>query len=48
MCEKPEGQKADVLIAGGGIAGLEAMMAVRDLAGGRVRITLAAPEPDFV
>jgi sulfide:quinone oxidoreductase len=37
-----------VLIAGGGIAGLEALMAVRDLAGARVAITLVAPDPDFV
>jgi sulfide:quinone oxidoreductase len=41
-------RKPRVLIAGGGIAGLEAMMAVRDLAGGRVEITLVAPDPDFV
>ena len=40
--------RASVLIAGGGIAGLEAMMAIRDLAGGRVTITLVAPDPDFV
>jgi sulfide:quinone oxidoreductase len=40
--------KPHVLIAGGGIAGLEALMAVRDLAGGRAAITLVAPEPDFV
>ncbi len=40
--------EANVLIAGGGIAGLEALMALRDLAGGRVRITLLSPEPDFV
>ena len=41
-------RKPHVLIAGGGIAGLEAMMAVRDHAGERVDITLAAPDPDFV
>jgi sulfide:quinone oxidoreductase len=40
--------RAEVLIAGGGIAGLEAMMALRDLAGDRARIALAAPDPDFV
>ncbi|MDX6632714.1 MAG: sulfide:quinone oxidoreductase [Solirubrobacterales bacterium] len=38
----------DVLIAGGGIAGLEALMALRDLAGDRVAVTLVAPQPDFV
>jgi sulfide:quinone oxidoreductase len=37
----------DVLIAGGGVAALEAMMALRALAGERVRITLLAPERDF-
>jgi sulfide:quinone oxidoreductase len=36
-----------VVIAGGGIAALEATMAVRDLAEDRVRITLVAPERDF-
>jgi len=41
-------RKPHVLIAGGGIAGLEAMMAIRDHAGERVDITLAAPDPDFV
>ena len=40
--------RASVLIVGGGIAGLEAMMALRDLARDRGRITLAAPDPDFV
>jgi sulfide:quinone oxidoreductase len=37
----------DVLIAGGGVAALEAMMALRALAGDRVRITLLAPEREF-
>src|SRR5215210_3004274 len=36
-----------VVIAGGGIAAVEATMALRDLAGDRVRITLVAPEADF-
>ena len=36
-----------IVIVGGGIAGLEALLALRDLAGDRVRITLVAPEPDF-
>ena len=36
-----------VLIAGGGVAALEAMMALRELAGDAVDITLLAPEPDF-
>jgi sulfide:quinone oxidoreductase len=36
-----------VVIAGGGIAGLEALIALRDLAGDRVALTLVAPDPDF-
>ena len=37
----------DVVIAGGGVAGLEALLALRALAGDRVRLTLVAPDPDF-
>lgn len=37
-----------VLIAGGGVAGLEACFALRDLAGERVRCTVLTPEPEFV
>jgi sulfide:quinone oxidoreductase len=36
-----------VVIAGGGIAGLEALMALRDLAGDRLAVTLVAPDPEF-
>jgi sulfide:quinone oxidoreductase len=36
-----------VLIAGGGITGLETLLALSDLAEDRVEITLVAPEPDF-
>lgn len=36
-----------IVIAGGGVAALEAMMALRDLAGDRVQITLLAPVRDF-
>jgi sulfide:quinone oxidoreductase len=38
----------DVLIAGGGVAALEALLALRRLAEERVSITLLTPEPDFV
>lgn len=38
----------NVLIAGGGVAALEAAVALRDLAGERVRTTLLAPEAEFV
>jgi sulfide:quinone oxidoreductase len=37
-----------VLIAGGGVTGLEALLALSDLAGDRVELTLLAPQPDFV
>src|SRR5687767_5796887 len=41
------GNKPHVVIVGGGVAGLEALMALRDLAGDRVDLTLVAPDPDF-
>jgi sulfide:quinone oxidoreductase len=37
-----------VLIAGGGVAALEGALALRELAGDRISITLLAPEPEFV
>jgi sulfide:quinone oxidoreductase len=37
-----------VLIAGGGVAGLEALLALRDLAGDRVELTLLSPDEEFV
>ena len=37
-----------VVIAGGGVAGLEALLALNDLAGDRAEVTLVAPDPDFV
>jgi sulfide:quinone oxidoreductase len=37
-----------VVVAGGGIAGVEAILALRELAGSRVAIELLAPEPDLV
>lgn len=42
------GEPAKVLIAGGGVTGLEALFALRDLAADRVAVTLIAPRPDFV
>jgi sulfide:quinone oxidoreductase len=39
---------ARVVIAGGGIAGLEALLALRDLAGELADVVVVAPEPDFV
>jgi sulfide:quinone oxidoreductase len=40
--------KHSTLILGGGIAGLEALLALRDLAGDRAEATLVAADPDFV
>ena len=40
--------KLRVVIAGGGVAGLETMLALADLAGERVEMTVLAPEPEFV
>src|SRR4051812_569348 len=37
-----------VLVAGGGVAALEAVLALRALAGDRVAIELLAPSDDFV
>ena len=37
-----------VVIVGGGVAGLETLLALDDLAGDRVALTLVAPQPDFV
>lgn len=39
--------KTRVLVVGGGVAGLEALLALRELGDGRAELTLAAPEPDF-
>ena len=44
----PETQPHKVVIAGGGVAGLEAALALADLAGERVDVTMLAPEPEFV
>jgi sulfide:quinone oxidoreductase len=41
-------QPFNVLIAGAGVAGLEAALALRDLAGEHIATTLLAPEPEFV
>jgi len=37
-----------VVIVGGGVAGIETLLALADLAGDRATITLIAPEPDFL
>jgi sulfide:quinone oxidoreductase len=45
---EPNESGAKVCIVGGGVAGVEALLALRDLAGDRARITLIAADPDFV
>jgi len=37
-----------VLVAGGGVAALESLLALRDLAGDRLELTLVAPSDEFV
>jgi sulfide:quinone oxidoreductase len=37
----------EILIAGGGVAGLEAALTLNSMAGERVRLTIVAPDPDF-
>jgi sulfide:quinone oxidoreductase len=39
---------AEVVIIGGSVAALETVLALRDLARDRVRVTLVTPDPDFV
>ncbi len=48
MNEDASGNGAHIVIAGGGVAGLEALLALSDLAGDRAALTLVAPEPDFL
>jgi sulfide:quinone oxidoreductase len=40
--------RARVVVAGGGVAGLETLLVLRVLAGERVEVTLVAPEPAFL
>jgi sulfide:quinone oxidoreductase len=47
VIEGREDQRRKVLIAGGGVAGVEALLAFAALAPGRVSVELMAPEPDF-
>jgi sulfide:quinone oxidoreductase len=46
MSGRPE--PLNVLVVGGGVAGMEAALALRDLAGDRVTLTLLTPEPAFI
>lgn len=47
MNEPTESEPFRLLIAGGGVAALEAFFALRSLAGDRVKATLLAPDPIF-
>jgi len=44
----PTDAPLNVLIVGGGVAALEAALALRDLGGDRVALTILAPNPEFV
>ncbi len=44
----PDSEKLHVVVAGGGVAALETVLALRDLAGERVAVTVIAPEEEFV
>ncbi len=46
--ETGDSQPLQVVIAGGGVAGLEAAIALRELAGDRVAVELIAPASEFV
>ncbi|HEX3615232.1 MAG TPA: FAD-dependent oxidoreductase [Solirubrobacteraceae bacterium] len=48
MSDDAQGDRFKVVIAGGGVAALEAALALRDLAGERVSTTIVAPNPEFV
>lgn len=45
--KRPDRPEFRVLIAGGGVAALEGLLALRELAGDRVAPTLLAPDPEF-
>lgn len=44
----PSSESLNVVVVGGGVAAAECVLALRELAGDRVALTLVAPEPDFV
>ena len=48
MNKEQSDTRTRVLIVGGGVAGLETLLALDDLAGDRVSLTLVAPQPDFI
>lgn len=48
MNDQPSSDGTRVVIAGGGVAGIEALLALHDLAGDGASLTLVAPQPDFL
>ena len=48
MSTDPSSHKLRVVIAGGGVAGLETALALRDLAPDRTEVSVLAPDADFV
>jgi len=46
--EAAAGRPLEVVVAGGGVAALEALLALHELAGERVKLTLVAPSAEFV
>ena len=48
MSRQDQHKRPHVVVAGGGIAGVEALLALRELAGSRVTLELIAPEPDLL
>jgi sulfide:quinone oxidoreductase len=48
MNDEPRSSGSRVVIMGGGVAGIEALLALHDLAGDRAELTLVAPQPDFL
>ena len=48
MNDEPRSDGRRVLIVGGGVAGLEALLALHDMAGDLAELTLVAPQPDFL
>src|SRR5215211_1337060 len=48
MNDEPRSNGSRVVIVGGGVAGIEALLALHDLAGDRAELTLVAPQPDFL
>src|SRR5579871_6782283 len=42
------GARAHIVVAGGGVAGIETALALRELVGHRIRVTMLSPEEQFL